>query len=78
LACAVAALIAVCGGAAEARAQETATPPASRTAAIEQAQAQKATALHPFEPGKVEETLDRVEDLLVSGRLHVHPFFQSA
>ena len=77
-ACAVGALIAVCGVAADARAQETTAPPASRTAAIEQAQAQKATALHPFEPGKVEETLDRVEDLLVSGRLHVHPFFQSA
>jgi hypothetical protein len=71
-------LFGLIGAAAGAHAQETAPPPASRTAAIEQEQAQKAAALHPFKPGKVEATLDRVEDLVVSGRLHVHPFFQSA
>src|SRR5512144_3051655 len=66
-------------GAASARlaaAQEA--PPASRAAVIEQAQLQKLAEAHPFEPGKVELVLNRVEDVLVSGRLHVHPFFDSA
>jgi len=53
-------------------------PPATRTAALEQAQAEKATDLRPFEPGKVEHILNRVEKTLLSGRLHVHPFFESA
>src|SRR3954471_3442849 len=53
-------------------------PTAASAAAIEQAQAQKALALHSFQPGKVEEVLDNVEKLLVSGSLHVHPFFESA
>src|SRR3954468_22248793 len=53
-------------------------PTAASAAAIEQAQAQKALTLHPFQPGKVEEVLDNVEKLLVSGSLHVHPFFESA
>ena len=53
-------------------------PPATRAAAIEQAQAAKSAALHPFQPGKVEEVMDRVEDVLVTGKLHVHPFFDSA
>jgi hypothetical protein len=66
---------AVLGGVAAA--QET-TPAASRASVIEQAQAQKATTARPFEPGKVEKVLNRVEDVLVSGRLHVHPFFESA
>jgi len=73
----IAALIAV-SAAGQARAQETTAAAATRTAAIEQAQAQKATTLHTFKPGKVEQVLDRVEDVLVTGGLHVHPFFQSA
>jgi Omp85 superfamily domain len=58
-------------------AQDVAAPP-TRTAEIEQAQAAKAAALHPLKPGRVEAALNRVEDLLVTGRLHVHPFFDSA
>jgi outer membrane protein assembly factor BamA len=50
----------------------------SRAATIEDAQAKKATALHPYEPGKAERIFDRVEDLLVDGSLPVHPFFESA
>ena len=49
----------------------------SRTALIEQAQAEKATKLHPYEPGKGEQIMDRVEDYLTTG-LTWHPFFVSA
>jgi hypothetical protein len=70
-------LTAVFAPASRVHAQETATPP-SQGAAIEEAQAKKATALHPFEPGKVEQVLDRVENMLVSGSRRVHPFFDSA
>lgn len=52
--------------------------PSSRTAEIEQAQAQKAASLHPFEPGKVEKAIDRAEEFLAPANLHLHPFFQSA
>src|SRR3954468_9347107 len=60
-----------------ARAQDV-SPPPSQGAAIEEAQAKKATELHPYVPGKAEQTLDKVEGMLVSGSLHVHPFFESA
>ena len=63
-------------GASTAAAQDT--TPASRTAEIEQAQGEKATTAHPFKPGKVEEVLDRVEDSLLTGAVHWHPFFDSA
>jgi hypothetical protein len=52
--------------------------PASREAEISRAKAEKAKALQPYEPTRVETYLDRAEDLLLSGRLHWHPFFQSA
>ena len=52
--------------------------PDTRAAVVEAAQAAKSTALHPFVPGKAEETMNAVEDVLLSGRLHVHPFFDSA
>jgi hypothetical protein len=72
------AVVSVCCGWAEpARAQDAAVPP-SRAAAIEETQAKKATELRPYKPGKAEEILDRVEGLLLSGSLHVHPFFESA
>lgn len=58
------------------RAQENA--PATRAATLEQSQAAKALELKPFQPGRVELALNRAEDLLLSGRLHVHPFFDSA
>jgi hypothetical protein len=71
------ALAAVCFAGAPARAQEAA-PPAGRAAAIERAQAEKATRLHPYEPGTAERVLDTVEDLLAEGQLRFHPFFESA
>jgi Omp85 superfamily domain len=52
--------------------------PATRTAVIEQSQTEKAGQLHPFEPGKVEAFLDKAEATLLTGQLHVHPFFESA
>jgi hypothetical protein len=52
--------------------------PVSRTAALEQAQAEKAADLRPFEPGKVEHILNRIEKTFLSRRRHVHPFFESA
>jgi hypothetical protein len=59
----------------------TAQEPASatgRAAVVEQAQSQKAADLRPFKPGKVEDVLNTAEQLLMPGRLHVHPFFESA
>lgn len=54
-------------------------PPATtRAALIEQAQADNAAKAHPFEPGKAERILDRIEGTFLSGRLKVHPFFESA
>jgi len=51
---------------------------ATRAAEIEAAQAQKAASLHPFEPGKAEEILNRVQNTLLSGGIKFHPFFDSA
>jgi hypothetical protein len=62
--------------AAAATAQETL--PAGRAAVLEQAQAEKARTLRPFEPGSAERVLDGLENLFVSGRVHFHPFFDSA
>ena len=60
-----------------AAAQDSAPPP-TRAVEIEQAQAAKAAELHPFKPGRLEAALNRVEDLLLTGRLRAHPFFDSA
>jgi len=57
---------------------QEAAPPATRAAEIEQAQAAKAPTVRPFKPGKVEEVLNRVEDMITAGEVHVHPFFDSA
>jgi hypothetical protein len=51
---------------------------AGRAASIEQAQAQKSQNLHPFEPGKAEAIFDDIEAALLTGRIKVHPFFESA
>jgi Omp85 superfamily domain len=59
-------------------AQQASAPPATRAAEIEQAQAAKAATLHPFTPGRVEAAIDRAESLLVTGKIHLHPFFDSA
>ena len=68
--------VALAVGAAPAAAQDA--EPATRTEAIEQAKAEKGTELAVYKPGRVEESLDRAEDLLLTGRLHWHPFFTSA
>ena len=57
-------------------AQDLATT--SRTAAIEQAKAEKSAVVKPYEPNKVEAAIDKAEDILTSGGLHWHPFFESA
>jgi hypothetical protein len=68
----VAALIA---GPTPAGAQEA--PPATREAAIEQAEADKARALHPYVLSGGERLMDRAEDILTNG-LRWYPFFESA
>jgi len=70
--------IAMCGGLAVSAAAQDPEPAAGRAASIEQAQAQKARELHPYEPGKIEAFLDQVEGSLLSGRIRTHPFFDSA
>jgi hypothetical protein len=69
-------VLALCGGAAAVAAQDK--EPTTRTEAIERDKAKKSTELKPYEPNKVEEWIDRAEDLMLSGRLHWHPFFQNA
>jgi len=51
--------------------------PPTREAAIEQEQSEKAKTLHPYQPGKAEDIMNRAEQLLANG-LRLHPFFQSA
>jgi hypothetical protein len=65
-------------GALAARAAAQDEAQTSRAAGIEQAQAQKSQNLHPYEPGRVESILDDVEAMLFTGRLKLHPFFESA
>jgi hypothetical protein len=54
------------------------TPAASRQAAIEQEQAQKATATRPYVPNKTERWFNTLDTLLAGGQLKWHPFFESA
>jgi len=63
-------------GARQAAAQDP--EPATRTEALEQAIAAKSADLRTYEPNRVEDLIDRAEDLLVTGRLHLHPYFTSA
>ena len=69
-------MLVLCGGAAAVAAQDK--EPTTRGEAIEQEKDKKSTELKPYEPNKVEEWIDRAEDLMLSGRLHWHPFFQNA
>ena len=62
----------VCAGIASAQ------EPGSRVAAIEQAQDAKAEHLTPAAPGKAELYVTRISDMLLSGQLHWHTFWQSA
>jgi opacity protein-like surface antigen len=50
----------------------------SRQAAIEQEQAQKANATHPYEPDKAERLFEKFDTLILGGQLKWHPFFESA
>jgi hypothetical protein len=56
----------------------SAQDPSSRAALIEQAQAAKAGDLRPAAPGKAEEYVSRISDMLLSDQLHWHTFWQSA
>jgi len=70
--------ILICAGSAAPAAAQSDAPESGRAAGIEQAQAEKSLNLHPFKPGKVEEIFDGVEASMLTGQLHVHPFFDSA
>lgn len=50
----------------------------SRQAAIEQEQAAKAKALHPYELNKAEKVFRRFDTVIAGGRPRWHPFFESA
>jgi hypothetical protein len=52
--------------------------PATRQAAIEQAQAEKAKELRPFVPGRAERLIGRVDTALTGGQRGWHPFLDSA
>jgi hypothetical protein len=60
-----------------ASAQDTDATP-TRAATIEETQAAKAAATHPYEPNEVEKWVDRFETHFVNGPLQLHPFFNSA
>jgi len=72
----VLALLAIVVAAPRSAAQET--EPQTRTAVIEREKTEKSGAVEQYRPGKVEQWLDSAEDLFLTGRLKVHPFFQSA
>jgi len=50
----------------------------TRTATLEKAKADKAATLHPYVPSTAEKYLNYAENVLKSGQLHWHPFFDSA
>jgi hypothetical protein len=52
--------------------------PSTREAAIEKEQADKAKALHPYVPGKLEGLINRADDILNNGVPRWHPFLESA
>ncbi len=52
--------------------------PATREAAIEQAQAEKANTLHPYVPNKAEKFVNRLESIMTSGVPRWHPFLSNA
>ena len=72
--CAV--VVVVVGTATSVLAQDS--EPATREAAIEQAQAERVSTLHPYVPGKTEALFARAEDILVNGVPSWHPYFESA
>jgi hypothetical protein len=64
------------GAASAARAQTT--EPATRQAAIEQAQAEKTKTLHPYEVSRGERLMAKVDSILNGTVRKWHPFFESA
>ena len=52
--------------------------PATREAAIEQEQAEKAKDLHPYVPGKTQKVVNRLEEIMTNGAPKWHPFFYNA
>ena len=50
----------------------------TREVVIEQEQAAKVPTLHPYVPSKGEKLANKAEDILATGGLHWHPFFNSA
>jgi hypothetical protein len=52
--------------------------PATREAAIEQAQAEKVPTLHPYVPTGGERVMTKAEAILAGGGMKWHPFFESA
>jgi hypothetical protein len=58
-------------------AQSTSAPEDSRAALLQQAQAEKASALHPYVPSTAEKYLNYAQAQLTTG-LTVHPYFDSA
>src|SRR5689334_12555233 len=59
-------------------AQQPAGQPATREAAIEQEQADKAQHLHTYVPNKAERIFEQVDTILAGGTLRWHPFFENA
>jgi outer membrane protein assembly factor BamA len=53
-------------------------PPSSRTALIEQSEAEKATQLKPYEPSGAERIINNVEASILTGSIRFHPYFESA
>jgi hypothetical protein len=52
--------------------------PATRQAAIEQAEAEKAKTLYPFTPGKVERLFNQADSILTAGTVRWHPYLSNA
>lgn len=57
---------------------QSAAQPASRIALIEQEQAAKAQALKPASVGAAERYVTDISEIMLSGQMHWHPFWQSA
>ena len=71
----LASLAMICGLASPVIAQ---APEPSRRGLIEQAQAEKVKTLHPYPLTTGERVMNKVEDIIVNGGLHWHPFLESA
>src|SRR5512144_1493307 len=74
----VCALVAVTAAAQSTTSTEQPTAdPTTRTAIIEQSQAEKASKLQPYKPDAAEYWLNYAETMLTTG-MNIHPYFESA